>query len=231
MKYAIKWLGHAAVEITTSKGTKILVDPWLTHGLSPVSPEEVDKPDIICITHDHDDHVGNAVELLKNSDAIVVAQPELLGKIKSLSGIEDSQIVNGGAGMNIGGTVQIKDVRITMVEAVHSSVTGEPSGFVIEVEGDRIYHAGDTSIMASMMLFEKLYKPKVSLLPIGGVFTMDPVAAAEAAKILGSKVVVPIHYETFPILEQSADRFVEVCREISPDTKVKVMRPGDTLEF
>ncbi len=232
MKYSVKWLGHAAVEITTAEGTVIYIDPWFENGVGSASVDAIEKADIVLITHDHFDHRGNAGALMqKCKEAILVAQPEFLGAMQKEFGIPDEQIVNGGGGMNIGGTVQIKDVRITMTEAVHSSEHGEPSGFILEIAGERIYHAGDTSIFASMGLLAKLYPMNLALLPIGGVFTMDPVQAAEAANILGVKNVIPIHYMTFPILEPNADRFKALAREVAPQTKVIVPAPGAAVEF
>ena len=232
MKYAIKWHGHAAAEIVTAEGTVIFIDPWLENGVGSATVEGIEKADIVLLTHDHFDHRGNAGALMqKCKEAILVAQPEFLGAMQAEYGIPDEQIVNGGGGMNIGGTVQIKDVRITMTEAVHSSNNGEPSGFIIEIGGERIYHAGDTSIFASMGLLAKLYPMNVALLPIGGVFTMDPVQAAEATKILGVNTVIPIHYKTFPILEPNADRFAALVREVAPEAKVVVPEPGAAVEF
>lgn len=232
MKYAIKWLGHAAVEITTAEGTVIYIDPWLENGVGNTTVDSIEKADIVLLTHDHFDHRGNAGAIMqKCKNAILVAQPELLGVMQQEYGIPDEQIVNGGGGMNIGGTVQIKDVRITMTEATHSSNNGEPSGFILEIGGERIYHAGDTALFATMLLLAKLYPMKVALLPIGGVFTMDPVQAAEAAKILGVETVIPIHYKSFPILEPSADRFVALTREVAPNVNVIVPEPGEAVEF
>lgn len=232
MKYAIKWLGHAAVEITTAEGTVIYIDPWLENGVGNTTVDSIEKADIVLLTHDHFDHRGNAGAIMqKCKNAILVAQPELLGVMQQEYGIPDEQMVNGGGGMNIGGTVQIKDVRITMTEATHSSNTGEPSGFILEIGGERIYHAGDTALFATMLLLAKLYPMKVALLPIGGVFTMDPVQAAEAAKILGVETVIPIHYKSFPILEPNADRFVALTREVAPNVNVIVPEPGEAVEF
>ncbi len=232
MKYKVRWLGHATTEITTKSGTVIYIDPWFSHSKSVCTIDDIKKADIVLVTHDHFDHVAEAGALLKKfPNAIVCAQPELLGKIKAESGIGDSQIVNGGGGMNIGGTVQIADVRITMVEATHSSESGEPSGFVLEIEGERIYHAGDTAIMATMEIIGRLWPMKLALLPIGGVFTMDPMQAAEALRMLKPDAVMPIHYGTFPILEQSPASFVKLASEVTPKVKVYAPEVGGSVEF
>ena len=192
----------------------------------------ITRADIVLITHDHFDHTGDAGLLLKKfPNAILAAQPELLGKIQSEFNIPDSQIVNGGGGMNIGGTVEICGIRITMTEAVHSSNTGEPSGFIVDINGDKIYHAGDTAIMATMDIIGRLFPLKVALLPIGNVFTMDPLQAAESLRMLKPENVIPIHYLTFPILEQSAEEFIKISKEIAPYVNVIPLNIGDAIEF
>ena len=130
-------------------------------------------------------------------------------------------------GMNIGGSVTIEGITITMTQAFHSSGTGAPSGYIIKLEdGTVIYHAGDTGIFDSMRLLGELYRINLALLPVGSVFTMDPQQAARALTLLKPKRVIPMHYKTFPILEQSADRFVELARKEAPEVKVLVLEPG-----
>ncbi len=114
-----------------------------------------------------------------------------------------------------------------MTQALHSSETGVPTGYIIKLEdGTTIYHAGDTGIFKSMELLGELYNIDIALLPIGSCFTMDPLQAAHAVKMIKPKKVIPMHYKTFPILEQDASRFVSLVKEKAPDVEVIVLDPG-----
>lgn len=232
MKNKIKWLGHAAFEITSAQGKRILIDPWITgNPACPVEVTELAQPDIVLITHDHHDHYGADVPaLLGQGKGILVGQPEVMAKAEQ-DGIKADQIVTGGSGMNIGGTVEIEGIQVTMTQAVHSSEeAGSPCGFIITLEDDTvIYHAGDTGIFASMELFGRLYEIDVALLPIGSVFVMDPHQAALALELLQPKVAIPMHYLTFPVLEQGADRFIAAAKQRVPHVKVEALQPGEKL--
>ena len=226
MKYSIKWLGHAAFQITTNDERVVLIDPWLSNPKGVIGINDLKRVDVVLITHDHDDHVGEAGEILKRfPKATLLAQPELTGRLLRDYGFNPAQIKNGN-GMNIGGTVEVAGIKFTMVEATHSSETGEPSGFMIDIDGDVIYHAGDTGLMASMEYFKKLYQPRIALLPVGSVYTMDVKAAAMAADILGVEAVVPMHYLIFPILTQSVEGMGKLTK-----ADVLAIQPGTTIEF
>ena len=226
MKYSIKWLGHAAFEIKRADGMTIYIDPWLTNPMGIMVLDDIKRADLVLVTHDHDDHVGEAGEILKKfPQATLIAQPELTGRLLRDYGFDPAQIKNGN-GMNIGGTVGVDGVKVTMVEATHSSETGEPSGFMLDIDGDVIYHAGDTGLMASMEYFKKLYAPRVAMLPVGSVYTMDVKAAAMAADMLGVEAVIPMHYLTFPILTQSVEGMGELTK-----ADVLAIKPGTTIEF
>lgn len=233
MKNQIRWLGHSAFEITTTKGKKVLIDPWISDNpLCPVKIGELSPPNLVLITHDHHDHYGSDLPvLLKKDSATLVAQPEVVERAKQ-EGILEDRIVTGGSGMNIGGTVEIDGIKVTMTQAVHSSENGSPCGFIITLEdGKVIYHAGDTGIFASMGLFGELYNIDVALLPIGSVFVMDSLQAATALQLLKPKTAIPMHYKTFPVLEQNADRFIAIAKEKAPEVEVKVLQPGEILKI
>lgn len=232
MKNQIRWLGHAAFEITTARGKRILLDPWITgNPICPVEVNELAAPDLVLVTHDHHDHYGQDLPvLLAKGNSILVGQPEVMVKARK-EGVAADQILTGGSGMNIGGTVEIAGIKVTMTQAAHSSEeAGSPCGFIVTLEDDSvIYHAGDTGIFASMELFGKLYEIDVALLPIGSVFVMDPRQAAFALQLLQPKIAVPMHYLTFPALEQNADKFIAAAKKKAPQVKIEVLQPGEHL--
>ena len=228
----IKWLGHAGFQIASEKGTVIVIDPWLTDNpLAPCKAEDIEKADLVLVTHDHFDHVADAARIVKATGATLLGMPETVGRLKDEEGVPDSQIVFG-TGMNIGGTVSSDGISITMTQAFHSSQTGSPAGYIIKLEdGFTVYHAGDTGIFSSMKLLGDLFTIDLALLPIGGVFTMDPKQASVAAKLLEAKTVIPMHYKTFPILEQDASSFVQIMGKEAADSELVTLDPGQEYKI
>lgn len=229
MATAVKWLSHAGFLVSSPGGKMIFIDPWLTNNpLSPMTVDDVKAANIVLVTHDHFDHSADAAQIAKNTGAMVVAQPEVGAKFREQLGVPESQIVFGVGGMNIGGSIALEGITVTMVQAFHSSPTGTPCGYVVKLEdGTTIYHAGDTGIFSSMSLIGELYPLDLALLPIGSHFTMDSRQAAKAVALLKPKKVIPMHFKTFPILEQSADSFVEMVRNQMPRVEVVVLSPGE----
>jgi L-ascorbate metabolism protein UlaG (beta-lactamase superfamily) len=230
MPHHVKWLGHAACQITTGAGKVILVDPWITgNPACTIKKEDITRADIILVTHDHSDHLGSDIpDLVKATGATVIAQPELTAALQA-SGVSSGNILFG-MGMNIGGQVEVAGIKVTMTQAHHSSTAGDPVGYIIILEdGKTIYHAGDTGIFAGMGLLGTLYPIDLALLPIGSVFVMDPLQAAHSLTLLKPKKAVPIHYGTFPILVQSADEFIRLAAEKAPDVMVEAIRPGQEV--
>jgi len=228
MATTIKWLSHAGFSITTPGGKVILIDPWIVgNPLCPVSMDDIKQADVVLVSHDHFDHSINAVDIAKATGATVVAQPETIGRFKTSVGLPDANVVNMGFGMNIGGTVSVAGVSVTMTQAFHSSETGAPAGYIIKLEdGTTLYHAGDTGIFDSMRVLGEIYPLDLAFLPIGSCFTMDPYQAAKAAAMLKPKKVIPMHYATFPILEMNADNFVDQAKKEAPGVEVVVLQPG-----
>lgn len=220
----ITWLGHAAFQITTSEERVILIDPWISENpSSPMCIEEVKHPHLILITHDHFDHIGDLSSL--SVHAKTIGQVELIKYVKEEYGLTDE----GTIGMNTGGTVEVDGISITMVQAFHSSSHGSPTGFIITLEdGKTIYHAGDTGLFSSMELLGSLYPMDIALLPIGGFFTMDPIQAAKAVELIKPKVVIPMHYKTFPVLVQESQTFTDRVKENSPEVLVVALQPGES---
>jgi L-ascorbate metabolism protein UlaG (beta-lactamase superfamily) len=227
-KAFLKWLSHSGFVISSPRGRTIIIDPWIADNpMCPVELHDITAADIVLVTHDHPDHTGNAADIVKRTGATLIAAPETAHKFQSRAGVPVENVVYGGSGMNIGGEIQLKGITITMTQAVHSSDTASPAGYIVKLEnGIVIYHAGDTGIFESMRLLGQLYRMHVALLPIGGVFTMDPFQASKALTLLKPKVAIPMHYKTLPMLEQDASRFVKSAKEEAPGVQVIVLEPG-----
>lgn len=221
----ISYLGHSAFEVL-SGGKTIFVDPWLTGNPAAAKKvSEISAADLILVTHDHGDHgLQDAIEIATRTKAILVGIYELAVHATSM-GVKDS------VGLNIGGTANIKGVNVTMVQAFHSSGKGSPVGFIFDAGEGGIYHLGDTSLFQDMKLIGEVYKPKIALVPVGGYYTMGPEEAAIAVSLIKPKVAIPMHYKTFPVLAQTAERFVKHVKEKAPEVKSIAIKPGESYEF
>ena len=230
MAHNFHWIGHAFFEVTLDSGEVILIDPFLEE--NPSAESEPDLGDIVLITHDHFDHMENIGDLTAEGGT-VVGQPEVLARVQENNPeLDEDNLLNGGLGMNIGGTVSAGDVDITMVQAFHSCDAGDPAGYIVHApSGETIYHAGDTGIFGGMNELSELYDIDVALLPIGSVFTMDPEQAALAAEILDPEVVIPMHYGTFGILVQDAEGFEELVQKRAPQVDVVTLSPGESCNY
>lgn len=220
----VTWFGHAAFKIEIADKV-VLIDPWIDgNPAAPVQASDITKADIVYVTHDHGDHLGNALDICKRTNATFVAVVEL-GDYAEQNGVKNV------AGLNIGGSVEIKGVKLIVTQAFHTSSKGAPTGVIVEGEGKNVYHAGDTGLFGDMSLFGELYKLDLALIPIGGYYTMGAKEAAEAVKLLKPKAVIPMHYKTFPVLAITADEFVKYVREKTPKVKVVVLNPGESYQF
>lgn len=206
----ITWLGHSGFRLEIA-GQVLLIDPWLNGNPSFDAnrrQEAVSGATHVLLSHGHFDHAQDVIEIVKELNIPVVGSFDLTGYWEHKHGIDV-------VGFNKGGTVALGDVSVTMVHAVHSSsyqggegpvYAGSEAGYMITGEGRTIYFSGDTDVMADMALFEELHHPEIGILCCGGHFTMDMKRAAFAAKkFFNFKTVIPCHYKTFPLLEQSAD--------------------------
>jgi len=228
----IEYLGHAGFQITSEKDKIIIIDPWLTENpLAVCRAEDITRADVVLVTHDHFDHTADAAGIVKKTGATLVGMPETVDRLKKEAEIPDSRIAFG-MGMNIGGTFTFDGVSITMTQAFHSSQTASPVGYIIRLEnGFTIYHAGDTGIFSSMKILGEIYHIDLAMLPIGGVFTMDPAQATSAARLLDVSKVIPMHFKTFPVLEKDAVSFKEIMKREAPDIEVIDLDPGREYIF
>lgn len=215
----LTWLGHSCVLLTGSK--KVLIDPFIEGG-SVLGT----NPDIVAVTHGHADHLGETVALNRKTVAITEIARYL--KAKGLP-VES---------MNIGGTMMVDSVSFTMTAAMHSSAieeagpgfsAGAAAGFVIGMDGVKVYHSGDTALFSDMKLIGELYHPDIALLPIGGRFTMGIAEAMMAANFIGAKTVIPIHYNTWDKISADPQQFKRAI-ERTTDIKVQVLKPGESLQ-
>jgi L-ascorbate metabolism protein UlaG (beta-lactamase superfamily) len=247
-KATFEWMGHSSFKLTTPEGKVILIDPWIS--TNPSRPDKyrdfkgLDRVDLILITHGHVDHfmTPDLKVLIEKFNPDFIGAWEMQFLMKSLFP-GSKQLTFQLA--NIGGVFDYHGTRITMTAASHSGgvqfdkmagknqYAGDAVGYVLEFSnGIKVYHAGDTGLMASMeTVIGDFYQPDIAILPIGGVFTMGPKEAAYANKLIGAKYVIPQHYGSFPVLEQNADSFVEYLKHYAPDAEALVIKPGEEIHF
>jgi L-ascorbate metabolism protein UlaG (beta-lactamase superfamily) len=220
----IRFLGHSCFELSDGD-TTILIDPFLT-GNPKAAVEAGDvNPTHIFLTHGHSDHYGDIVDIAKRTSAQVVAIVELAGELGE-EGVENV------SDPNIGGTVEFDGGWVRLTPAWHTSTTPKglvntPAGLVISLGGKIVYHLGDTGLFTDLKLPGLRDKIDVALMCIGGHYTMDPIDGVAAAKLVDAKQVIPCHYNTFPPIEQDAQKF-KTATEEATDSEVIVLEPGDT---
>ncbi|HMI30228.1 MAG TPA: metal-dependent hydrolase [Candidatus Limnocylindrales bacterium] len=228
---AMTWIGHGTVLYRSAKGKNVLVDPWVdSNPAAPPAAKNLPPIDLMLVTHGHHDHVADLIPIATKHSPDIVCILEMAHHYET-KGVQKLH------GMNKGGTLELQGIRSTMVHAVHSSSildgdrlvpVGEPAGFVIEFEnGTRVYHAGDTAVFSDMKLIAEIYHPSIAVLPIGDHYTMSPLEAAVAARMLAVHSVLPIHHSTFPALTGTPAAF----RKHLEGSGIEILdvRPGETV--
>ena len=221
--------GHSTFTLTTDDGTRIIIDPWFDENpVSDVKTADIDGVDFILCTHGHSDHFADAIPLAKKTGATLVSTFEIVSFVQS-QGVENAHP------LHIGGGYHFPFGYVKMTAALHGgqvhgddegAFTTVPGGFLIELGGKTLYHAGDTALLTDMTLLKG--QVDVALLPIGDNFTMGPMDAARAVGFIEPGVVIPIHYNTFDLIAQDPEAFRGL---VGLRAAVEVLEPGDIYEF
>lgn len=226
----IVWLGHASF-LLYLENSVVAIDPWFNG--NPAFPKKFELPkiDYVLLTHGHQDHSGDAGRILSsNKEAKVVAQFELALLLQNFYKLSSNQIIS----TNVGGHIQLDDVSVKIVNAIHSSSviannevisTGSPIGFVIKDNKNTIYYAGDTSLMMDMKIIGETNDISLAILPVGGTYTMDYTEVPYAMRLLNANRVIPMHYNTFPAISINMDNLKKLC--VKNDIILNVLKVGE----
>src|SRR6266496_108314 len=245
METQLTWYGHAAFKIKTATGKILLIDPWVTNPAFASGKDELtrlDRVDLIFLTHGHSDHVGNAVEIGKRTGATLVSNFDLSAAMISVLGYPEAQAGNETTG-HLGGELSLLDGEVTVrfVPAWHGSsiqkeenappvYAGNPTGLLIALhDGPTIYHTVDTDLFSDMALVSPFNKIDIMLTCIGDHFTMGPVRAAEAVKLVAPRTAMPMHYGTFPVLTGTPEAFDRELKKRAVKAELRVMKIGETI--
>ncbi len=222
-KTRVKYWGHAFFSLEEEEQL-VVIDPYQPSGRIPQNF----YPRLILVSHGHSDHLGEAVELSRRTHSPIIAIFELANYCES----QGATVI----GAHFGGKIAMPFGWVKLVPAFHSSsgpkgiFLGNPAGFLIQFFGRLFYHAGDTSLFSDMALFKKEGKICCALIPIGGHYTMGPEDAVEAVKLLEPDVVIPMHYGTFPLIEQDPRLFADLIGK-NTSSRCLIMRPGEEVEL
>jgi L-ascorbate metabolism protein UlaG (beta-lactamase superfamily) len=227
MSLSVTWHGHGTISFDFD-GTSLLIDPFFTgNPAAVIGPDDVEA-DYILLTHGHGDHVGDALSIAQKHNALIISNFEICNWFAA----QGHEKVHA---QHIGGGFQHPFGRVKLTTAIHGSCMpdgsygGMPAGFLLEFQGKKIYVAGDTALYSDMELIGKA-GIDLALLPIGDNFTMGPDDALQAVKYLSPKVVIPVHYDTWPAIEQDAAAWADSV-QAETDTRVVVLDVEESYSF
>ncbi len=226
----VTFLGHACFLLQGE--STVLIDPFITgNPNASVDPGDINA-DLILVTHGHSDHLGDAVTIAKNTGATIVSVFEVASYCGQF-GVQTHA-------MHIGGSNRFGPVKVKLTPALHGSglpredgtmqYLGNPCGFIFTLDGKTIYHAGDTGLFSDMELIGKRHPIDLALLPIGDNFTMGPEDALEAVKLVKPNVVIPMHYNTWPLIAQDPEEFKQDVESETP-ARIIILQPGESYEL
>ena len=241
----LTWYGQSGFKIVTPGGKTFLIDPWLTNPVFKKGKEALaalKDVDLILLSHGHGDHVGDSVEIGKKTGAKLVANFDLSAALVSVLGYPSDQAGADTTG-HIGGQLSLLDGELTVcfVPAWHGSTVrkdensppvgaGMPTGLVICIRnGPTLYHTGDTGFFSDIARVSDYNKIDIMLVCIGDHFTMGPVRAADAVKLVAPRMVVPMHYATFPVLTGTPEEFADELKKRGAKAELRVMKVGETI--
>jgi L-ascorbate metabolism protein UlaG (beta-lactamase superfamily) len=222
----LRWLGLSFIEFTTVDDKVILFDPWVKSKGNPSCPleiEDIERADLVLVSHDHEDHIGSASDICQKTGAMLGGPTETMWRLIA-EGLPKKLVVNNGTGYLPGGGFNPGWVKVVATPAHHTSNTSCAIGhIVIAADGTTLYHTGDTSLTAEMGIYAQLYPLDVVLIPVGGGGTMDAFQAAEAVRLMAPKQVMPMHFEWNKAPLQALDNFIKFCTKKAPD--VRIIKP------
>lgn len=229
MSIAVNYIGHSCFELVSPE-VNILIDPFLAPNNPVTTKTPADfSPDVIAVTHGHEDHCADALAVATSSGA------ELCALVEVALWFADKGVKQAND-INFGGTVKYDWGSIKIVPALHTNTlpdgtaVGLAAGMVITIGDKVIYHLGDTALFSDLALAKRLAPIDLALVPIGGWYTMDPVDATEAVRLVGAKTVIPCHYNTFPPIKQDPQEFADLVTAETDSTPV-ILAPGESFEL
>ena len=224
MKGKLRWLSAAFIDFVSTEGKRILFDPWTAADRNdgcPYGNDVFTDTDLILVSHDHPDHIGSAASICKLSHAMLGGPDESMKRLIREEELTPDRIVNNGGGYIVGGGFENEWIKVVSTPAHHSSDTSMALGTIaILRDGPTLYHTGDTSIVAEMEIYGRLYPVDIMFVPVFGQCMMDYVQAAEAVHMVNPKVAVPIHFDANRDPDYELDRFCDLCRERNPSVAV-----------